>query len=254
LANIVRAAVIAREAYPLLPDPHNRMRESGRMTPLRSCLVLLAVVLAGCAPRLVPAPGAQRAPGAGTGAVAELAGVRVIARTDAWSGRPLSLPTMVTPVLVSVENLGPAPIRIRREHFALVAPDGRQLVARGPYEITGVAVDPAPTGLAYPRPSVGLGLGISRGYALGVGFPFYGDPFLYDDYYYPMQVRIPLPTVDMVAMALPEKVIEPGERAEGFVYFERVPREVAQVDLTVRAENARTGEALGTIAIPFVRD
>jgi hypothetical protein len=224
------------------------------MTRLLPGLIMVSVVVAGCAGRLVPAPEAQRAPGAGHGAVAELGGVTVTARTDAWSGRPLSLPSIVTPVLLAVENRGAAPIRLRRDHVALVAPDGRQLAARGPYEITGVAVDPAPTGLAYPRPSVGLGLGISRGYALGLGFPFYGDPFFYDDYYYPMQVRIPLPTVDMVAMALPEKVLEPGERAEGFVYLDRVPRDATEVDLVVRLEQARTGETLGTIAIPFVRD
>jgi len=44
-------------------------------------LVLATVVLAGgCAARLVPAPGAITAPGRGAGAIAEVEGVRVVAR------------------------------------------------------------------------------------------------------------------------------------------------------------------------------
>lgn len=229
------------------------MGECGRMTRRLPALVPL-LLLAGCATHLVPAPYAQRLPGPGHAAMAEQAGVRVIVAAGAWSGRPLSLPSLVTPVLVTVENAGTVPLRIRRENIALVALDGRQFAARGPYDITGVAVDPAPTGLAYPRPSIGIGLGVSRGWGFGLGFPFYGDPFLYDDYYYPMQVRIPLPTGDMVAMALPEGVLEPGARSQGYVYFERTPRDVKEVDLVVRLEHARTGETLGTIAIPFVKE
>jgi hypothetical protein len=94
-----------------------------------------------------------------------------------------------------------------------------------------------------------VGFGYRRGW--GHGYPFY-DPFFYDDYYYPIQVRVPLPTGDMVAMALPETVVEPGGRAEGFLYFERGWRDAAAVNFTARLVDAGSGAPVATIAIPFV--
>ena len=65
---------------------------------------------------------------------------------------------------------------------------------------------------------------------------------------------MPLPTGDMVQMALPERVLEPGARAEGFLYFDRVDRKAKRVDFTARLVNATSGDQIGTITIPFVVD
>jgi hypothetical protein len=217
-------------------------------------LVLCAAALTGCAARLAPAPGTVVAPGPGTGAVAREAGIQLSARAHAWRNVPSTLEMIVTPIFVTIENNGTVPLRVRREDFALVAADGARSVARGPYEIEGFASEHAPAGFAYPRASFGIGHGWYRGGRFGLGMPFGGDPFLYDDYYYPMFVNVPLPTGDMIQMALPERVLEPGARAEGFLYFDRVDRKAKRVDFTARLVNATSGDQIGTITIPFVVD
>jgi hypothetical protein len=213
------------------------------------------LLLAGCVTTLVPAPGAVVVPGPGQGAAARADGVQVVVRFGAWNGRPLNLESVVTPVLVVIDNAGAVPLRIRHEEFALVSADGRTFAARPPFAVEGVVWDTPPAGYALPRASFGFGFGVGRrigpgGWGLGLGYPFY-DPFFYDDYYYPLQIPVRLPTPDMVQLALPESVVEAGARASGFVYFERV-RDVDQVDFTARLVDARSGQPIGTARIPFV--
>jgi hypothetical protein len=227
--------------------------ERGSLVNVAAALLLSALAFAGCAARLIPAPGAQIVPGPGPGAVAREAGVQISAHVDAWTGWPPSLGTVVLPILVTVENGGTVPLRVRRDDFALVTARGARLPARGPYEVVGYAMEPAPAGFAYPRFSFGVGFGAYRGWGVGVGVPlYYGDPFFYDDFYYPLHVRVALPTGDMVQMALPERVLEPGARAQGFLYFDRVKRSAERVDFTARLVDAATGAQIGTLAIPFV--
>ena len=225
------------------------------LLPRRLCVVMVGLVstvaVTGCGARLAPAPGAVVLPGPGAGAVAREDGIQISARAHAWRAMPSSLEMIVTPILVTIENNGTAPLRIRRDDFALVAADGSRYVARGPYEIEGFATEQAPAALAYPQFSFGVGIGAHRGGRLGLGPPF-GDPFWYDDYYYPMTVTIPLPTADMVQMALPERVLAPGERTEGFLYFDRVKRKAKRVDFTARLVDATSGAHVGTVTIPFV--
>lgn len=213
---------------------------------------LPVLLLAGCATTLVPAPGSLALPGPGRGGIARVDGVQVMARVDAWNGRPLNLAVAVTPVLVVIDNAGTVPLRVRHEDFAMASPDGRIFAARPPFAVTGVVYDPVPAGYAVPRISLGFGYGhwIGPGWRAGFGHPFY-DPFYYDDYYYPMYVAIRLPTPDMVSLALPEAVVEPGARASGYVYLDRV-RDVKQVDFVAPLVDARTGQEIGAARIPFV--
>lgn len=211
-----------------------------------------AVSLMGCSttPDLVPAPGAQPAPpGPGKGAVAEVRGVRVVARSDAWSGFPPNL-DRVTPILVTIENDGTVPIRIRYNEFALVAPStGESFAAIPPFNIRGTEVEPV-TALGYS------GFWVAPYYApyyprlrpYHGAFPF--DQYYYDRYY-PTWVDIELPTGDMVQKALPEGVLDPGGRVTGYLYFENVERGTGMVEFTKDVVNAATGATLGTIKIPF---
>jgi hypothetical protein len=215
---------------------------------------ILALALSGCATHLVPAPGAQLVPGPGEGAAASAAGVTIIARVDTWTAFPPTLSLVVTPVLVTVENGGPVPIRVGRDLFALVTPEGVRHAAQAPEEIRGVVGTPSPAGLAYPRVGFGFGLSAGRfgrgigGFGGGIGGGF-GDPF-YDDYYYPAMIDVRLPTPDMIQLALPEAVVDPGGRASGYLYFPRHWREAKRVDLVGRVVDARSVE-LGTTSIPF---
>lgn len=216
----------------------------------RHCLPLMLLTLAatGCATTLVPAPEAQTVPaGRITGASAAVAGVTVMAWPDAWSAAPRSLPVIVTPFLVTIDNAGTVPLRVRHDDFQLVSGDGRRLVARGPYEVTGYATERAP----YPM-YAGPGFGLYRWHRWGWG-PL-GDPF-WDAPYYPYYdpwVRVPLPTADMVAMALPETVVPPGGRVTGFLYFDHVGRDAERVSFTAQLADV-SGARLGAVTIPFVR-
>lgn len=213
---------------------------------------LLVFAAGGCAtaPELVPAPSAQMVPeGPGRGAMDAVQGVRVIARSDAWSGFPDHL-DRVTPILVTIDNQSKVPLRIRYNEFALVdQQSGARYNAIPPFSIEGTESEPidatdfsgfriAPYHARYYPglvPYDGL-------------FPF--DQFYYDSYY-PAWVDVELPTGDMIQKALPEGVIEPGGRISGFVYFENVHGHPGQVEFMEEVVNAANGERLGMIDIPF---
>jgi hypothetical protein len=190
-------------------------------------------------------------PGPGAGAVAREAGVQISASAGAWRGFPRRLEVVVTPIMVTVDNGGAVPLRVRREQFALVAADGRQFAAHAPHEIRGAVLEPAPAALAYPRFSFGVGTVTRRGWGAGLGGPFGYDPFYYGDYFYPPDVHVELPTVNMLQQALPERVLAPGERVAGFLYFDRVPRKAGRVDFVARLVDGSTGQPIGVLAIPF---
>jgi hypothetical protein len=214
-------------------------------------LAMLMMLAGACAPQLRPAPDATLvATGHGQGAAAEAGGVRVVARAGAWRAWPTILDSVVTPVLVTIENATDVPLRVRYADFALVSAQGPRFAARAPFEIDGFVSQPAwgqyPYG-PYLRP-------YPRFYAYrdAAGRPVLIDPFLYDPFFdlYSF-VGVPLPTADMVQLALPERVLEPHGRTAGFVYFERVHK-VSRVDFTVRLVDDRSGAPHATVTIPFV--
>jgi hypothetical protein len=215
-------------------------------------LAALMVLAGACAPQLRPAPEATQVPtGRGQAAVAEAGGVRVVARTGAWRALPTALELVVTPVLVTIENESEAPLRVRYADFALVSAQGPRFAARAPFEIDGYVSEPvwgypyAPYARPYPRFYAFRG---PSGRAVLV------DPFFYDPFFDPYTfMGVPLPTADMVQLALPERVLEPHGRTAGFVYFERV-RNVPRVDFIARLVDDRSGAPHATLTIPFVLD
>lgn len=217
-------------------------------------ICVLAAAPAACAgrPQLEVAPGAQPAPRAPeSGAEAMAAGVTVIARPNAWTGVPTELEE-VTPVLVTLENNGNHPIQVRYDEFALVASTGQQYAAIPPFDVRGTEVE--------PLSRYGLD-GFYVAPHLAPYYPWariYRDPFPYDPLYYrrygPRNVRIELPTGDMVQKALPEGVLTPGNRITGFLYFQNVGDDVSRVDLIANMVDPTTAQIIGTARIPFVVD
>jgi hypothetical protein len=231
---------------------HRTMSRRGIVAATGALVAALAVALVGCATQLRPAPEAVMLPGPGQAAVAEAAGVRIVASADAWRGDPEGLERVVTPMLVRVENDGAVAVQVRYEDFALVAADGRRFVAIPPFNVRGV-VSTLDRG-GYPV----YGFGVSPFYphlAVAPGIypfdPFY--PFYYDPYWPYWHRWVTLPTGDMVQKALPEGVLQPGGRATGFLYFEDVAkarRVTFEARLPVRDADNRTV----SVTIPFVVD
>lgn len=218
----------------------------------RGILVLTTVLVAACGgrPSLEPAPGAQPAPGGGYAGFTD--GVMVTADPDAWRGVPRRLDT-VTPVLVTIQNDGTTPVRIRYNEFTLVAPDGRRYAAIPPFQVRGTEVE-------YISDLEYSGFYVAPWYSRYYprirpfrGYPYTFDPVYYDRYY-PRFVELALPTGDMIQKALPEGVLEPGGRVSGFLYFENVSGDVPSVDFRAELVNAATGEPFGAVNIPFLVD
>lgn len=216
-------------------------------------LLLLTLSVASCAPRadLTPAPTANEVAALGEAAASTDAGVRVVASVDRWVGRPEDL-NEVRPIWVEIENDSQIPLLVRYNAFALVGPAGERFVALPPFDIEATAAEPV---AAPALPTTGFAVAPYASPFFPGATPFAG-PFGFDSLYYrsyyPQFRRISLPTEDMVREALPEGVLDPGGRISGFLYFQPVNPELAQVVFTADLANAETGETFGSVRIPFV--
>lgn len=228
-----------------------------------SRLLIAAGVLAGAAgaascsrtyAELTPAPSATPVPGTGQGAVATAGGVRVVARAQAWHFDPADLNTKATPLLIQLENDGDHSVQVRYNRIWLTDAAGQRYNAMPPYDIDGSVTETYTVENPYygfSRFSVAPYL--SRWYPR---FLLYRGAFAYDPAYYrPYVTRyrdVALPTAEMVRRALPEGVLDPGGRAEGFVYFESFRRGDRQLTLNVEMVDANSGTTIGTAQIAFV--
>ncbi len=217
-----------------------------RSTIARTLSVVAGVLLlAACATTLKPAPEAMTSPSWGLGAMGEAGGVRILARPGAWIGYPRQLDTALTAVLVVVENDDSHRVRLRHEDFALVRADGRRLVAIPPFEIRGTVAEP----IDVPYPAF-----YSSWFFVGHRHFVY-DPFWGPFYSYPSFAYVPLPTGDMIQKAIPETVVEPGGRVQGFVYFPLLRKEDrGPMAFTADLVDARTQQRFATVTIPFVAE
>lgn len=234
-----------------------------RVRSSRPLLLVLALLLAGCSATLRPAPGTVAIPGPGHGAIAEAAGVRIVAVAEAWRGYPEDLGSVVTPILVVVENGSARRLGIRYDRFALESPDGRRLVAVPPFAVSG-SVSVRVMAPYYP-PVVGFGVApyLSPYYP---GWVVYSGDFPHrraHDHWrrdwpffmaHPTYAWVRLPTTDMIQRALPEGVVEPGGKITGFLYFDELPGSTRAVTFTATLVDAAGETPFGTVRIPFVVD
>jgi hypothetical protein len=216
-------------------------------------IAMTFVLLAACGgqpPTLTPAPGTQPAPDDREGATAEAAGVRLTAWAQRWTGEPQTLETEVTPLLIRLENNSQQQLAVRFGQFNLQNREGGDFSAIPPFNIDETVTEPLEvSGFTMSGFWVAPYLG---GYYRGLrGFR---DPFLLDRLYYerlrPLWQTVNLPTGDMVRLALPEGVIDPGGVAMGFVYFEDVSDDPAEVTLDFELITP-SGENFGRVQIPF---
>ena len=214
-------------------------------------------VLAGCAYglELTPAPQASAAAGLEHAAVAEAAGITVIARGQSWSARPVDLDDYVTPLWVRIENHSDRALRLSLKDLSLVSDNGFAYAAMSPFlrasdeeHVLG-APPAARQTVIYQRAYV---TPVYRWVYAGVPLWDYDLPF--DPTYYSSMNLWPtqLPTVDMIQRALPGGVVHAGGHIEGFVYFQRLPDDTKAARFVYRLVDADDGEELGRVEIPFV--
>lgn len=213
---------------------------------------VLFVVGCSSAHRFIPSSQVERASGDPSAAVVRRAGVTLIADAEGWSGPPAGVARVVTPIHVRILNDSDAPLAVRYLAFRLVSDLGREVRPLPP-----VAIDRSRPLRTRAAPSLEGNrfrlapyyrdlLGDEVDYWTG-GFHF--DPYYYDEY---LRWRADLPTESMVERALPEGVIQPGGWVAGFLYFEGVEDEAAEVTLHVVFDLPLGDERVATLSVPFV--
>jgi len=236
-------------------------------------------VLVGCASgqaALKPAPTAQKAQHLKNGARASAAGVTLTSAADVRT-KDEDVRDDVTPVHIILENHGNAPIRIRYSDFSLTTDDGKKFAVLPPFELreteampmavarTGDLIEPKwksarfEVGLAYSplyqrrMDRKGAEIQPSDLPLETTKFPLDYDSAYYNGYYRSWsQADEDLPTRNMQQQALPEGILQPGGRLDGFMYFQNVPSNAQRVVLREEVVNASTGQMLDTLELPFV--
>jgi hypothetical protein len=216
--------------------------------------VALSVVGAACGSTttLSPGPDSAMAPvGPGEGTVASETGVRMVVRARAWQGDPETLESEMTPLFVEITNSSNHPLLVRYRDLQIHTNEGESFAALPPYDIdedvterlavydysyAGFRVAPYLANY-YPR--------------MHVADPYWWDGGYYDAFV-PAYRRVRLPTQDMIRLALPEGVLEPGSKMSGFVYFEELDNDVTRVVLTTDLIDAKTRTRFGRIEVPFL--
>lgn len=218
-----------------------------RRTALAPFALLAALACAGPVD-LVVAPEAEPAPGRGEAALAHADGVRLVTRAGAWVGEP-GVRQHVTPIHVALLNDGAVPLRIRYDQFALVAENGRRYSALPPFEIEGRIRVPRPAG-SFSATGFHVAPHHHRFFPhLGVATGFPHDPFWYD-HYYDRWEAVSLPTAEMLLLALPEGMLDPGGSLEGYLYFERL--EPGHEGVVFRADLvSAAGDSFAELRIPY---
>lgn len=238
----------------------------------RRALLLSSLVAFACVHQqlaLVPAPDTPQTRGV---AFAEVAGVRAWA-DGRWAGAPWDLPEVLTPVTLTLENRSGRAVRLAYEDFSLLGSSGTRYAALPPFSLEAPRSELAPAGAVRladyhpakpvrrppPRP-VHPRIHTHRFWiappygGLYVGFPLWPSPWAWNAAYYAQwSTAWPgrLPSEDMVQRALPEGALEDGGVVAGALYFQYAGRE-ATVQLQVALHDAKSGEALGTLSVPFV--
>lgn len=220
-----------------------------------SCAALIAL---GCArgPLLEPAAGSLQPRDMPGAVMAQQSQVRVVAQAREWPG-PARIAEVVAPLRIIIENGSQKPLQIRYSSFEIVAPAGDIYRAIPPRRVRGV-VDTE----EYIRPGFTYGRFYAAPYYHGYysGVPTYPGPFVLDGAYHEYHYgywdgRAVLPTPQMIARALPEGVLDPGGRLDGYVYFEKPQQKQGTgVNLRVELRSVDGSEPFISVTLPFVLD
>jgi hypothetical protein len=185
---------------------------------------------------LEPAAGAPLAADRQGVAETAVSGVTVEVAADSWKGDPEDLGSLFTPVQVTLRNDSGKALRVSYRDFKLSGASGSQYAAIAPAEARG-SLDVATRS---PYPSSELDPLLMEPVAV--------EPS--DDAYYTRSSE-QLPTQDMLSQALPEGLVQDGDRVTGFVYFPSVVGREPAVQFDMTLADATDDEAFGRVEVPF---
>jgi hypothetical protein len=208
-------------------------------------ITLILITTLGCAPRnLVPIsdsgtvyPGLFRVS-------KTLEGVTVVVNSSPWQGSPDNLERYITPIYVEIQNNSPSSLNLRYDDFVLIDQNRIQYNPLTPQIVADILKTVSEGNFAYgpnyPTVSIGLGFGYFSGGPFYGGWPFYGpyySPFyIYGDYpfgYYPPAYYSPPSVGNVYKRALIPGQLNPNAKLQGYIYFQKLPKEVKQVTLDV---------------------
>ena len=205
--------------------------------PMRSTLQLvalsaLALIFSACATaRLTPADEAQRVPNKPKAAAAETkAGVLIQAEADAWNADD-RVRDEVTTMKVTIINRGKEPVDVDYNAFLLRSSDGSEFKPVSGKDIT---IRGAARSIGLPADTI-----ITRSSDSAINAP--GRE----------QSEKEQLHARLEEESLRSGVILPGDRAIGYIYFERVPNTKKSILFLGRVLETESGNFAATVEIPF---
>jgi hypothetical protein len=227
----------------------------------------LVVVTAACAirPELVADTKAVRAPDNNptgyslSGAMTNVAGVKVTVDGAAWDGEPSWANSAVMPVQVTIQNSSGRPLNVSSAQFWMIGQSGaryRALPLLPPHNPDkpqppnrGAAVGPVPRALFFAR-GFYLAPHMSAAFPRCTVYPVFSyDKAFYEHGYASWPGA--LPSQDMLSRALPDGVIDDGGIVSGFVYFPMLPRSERHVQFDLRLVDTERGTPLAEAVVPL---
>lgn len=198
-------------------------------------------------PEVPPEPGRHGPAGASE---ASLAGITIRVDARSWPGSS-AVTASVSPVRVVLENRAQVPLRVRYDAFTLRAGDA-VAEALPPWELT-----PTARAVGHPvRPGfAAAGFLLAPEYApFYEGVSVWDGPFARDPLWYARTFGYWPSEVDLEAVrarALPEGVVRPGGRVDGFLYFRQLTPEGGRAVFRADLVDADTGEQFAVAEIPL---
>lgn len=225
-----------------------------------ACALALGMLCAcgGGKPGMKPAATAQKAQ-AEHGARAQAQGITLVAQVEKWPEGQGD--QQVTPVRIQLVNDSDQPVAVMYEHFALVSGRGQHYAALPPFQLSQLNIAPVAVGYrgTIDREWKSENFQVAPAYAaLYQGVPVADKPIdisaAYYNEYFGAWEQGDWPSDTMLEHALPEGVLQPGGRLDGYMYFEKLSDKTERVQLKADFVNATTGQTIDSVAISFVED
>ena len=177
--------------------------------------------------------------------------VQVTVFSNAWNGNPQNLPSYLTVFYIEIENRSPVPITVQYDDIVLIDQSRNQYNALLPDTAANIVSEKSKSKW-YFRPSISIGFGSGGyyggyyggryrgGYGFGIGgygygYPYYRSPFYwpynyayYNNYYSDYYDR---DYSDLFTSGLVPGIIRPNAKLSGFVFFNKLPKEISKFEL-----------------------